>query len=42
MYFEEGSSRIRIERTILEMSDPNAEVEINEYMVACYGTTTLP
>ncbi len=39
MYFEEGSSRIKIERNILEMSDPNAEVEINEYMVACYGTT---
>ena len=39
MYFEEGSSNIKIERSILEMSDPNAEVEINEYMVACYGTT---
>lgn len=39
MYFEEGSSNIKIERTILEMSDPAAEVEINEYMVACYGTT---
>jgi hypothetical protein len=39
LYFEEGSSRIKIERTILSMSDPSAEVEINEYMVACYGTT---
>ena len=39
LYFEEGSSNIKIERTVLEMSDPNAEVEINEYMVACYGTT---
>ena len=37
--FEEGSSCIRFERKILEMSDPAAEVEINEYMVACYGTT---
>ena len=37
--FEEGSSDIKIERKILEMSDPDAEVEINEYMVACYGTT---
>lgn len=37
--FEEGSSNIKIERSILEMSDPTAEVEINEYMVACYGTT---
>jgi hypothetical protein len=41
-YFEEGSGNIRIERTILEMSDPSAEVEINEYMVACYGTTEYP
>lgn len=41
-YFEEGSGNIRIERTILEMSDPTAKVEINEYMVACYGTTEYP
>jgi hypothetical protein len=39
IYFEEGSSHIRFERAILEMSDPTAEVGINEYMVACYGTT---
>lgn len=37
--FEEGSSEIKIERNILEMSNPDAEVEINEYIVACYGTT---
>ncbi len=37
--FEEGSSEIKTERKILEMSDPNAEVEIDEYRVACYGTT---
>ena len=42
LYFEEGSSAIKIERKILEMSDPNAEVELNEYMVACYGTTEYP
>lgn len=41
-YFEEGTGNIRIERTILEMSDPSAKVEINEYMVACYGTTEYP
>lgn len=41
-YFEEGTGAIRIERTILEMSDPAAEVELNEYMVACYGTTEYP
>ncbi len=39
LYFEEGSSAVKIERTILEMSRPDAEVEINEYMTACYGTT---
>ncbi|MDE6912416.1 MAG: hypothetical protein K2P35_01800 [Lachnospiraceae bacterium] len=37
--FEEGSSDIKIERNILEMSKPDAEVEINEYIVCCYGTT---
>ncbi len=38
-YFEEGSSNIKIERTILEMSDPTLKSTLNEYMVACYGTT---
>lgn len=42
IYFEEGSSSIKIEREILEMSDPDATVELNEYMVACYGTTEYP
>ncbi len=41
-YFEEGNGAIRIERKILEMSYPSAKVEINEYMVACYGTTEYP
>ena len=41
-YFEEGGSNIRIERKILEMSDSSAQVEINEYIVACYGTTEYP
>ena len=42
LYFEEGASDIRIERSILEMSDPCATVTIDEYMVACYGTTEYP
>lgn len=42
LYFEEGSSNIRIERTVLHMSNPEEEVEMNEYMVACYGTTEYP
>ena len=37
--FTEGSSSIKIERKVLEMSDPSADVTINEYMVGCYGTT---
>ncbi|HEY8419340.1 MAG TPA: hypothetical protein VIL03_02790 [Clostridia bacterium] len=40
-YFEEGSSTIKIERKILEMSRP-AQVHINEYITACYGTTEYP
>ena len=41
-YFKEGSGAIQIERKILSMSNPDAKVEINEYMVACYGTTEYP
>ena len=40
--FREGSSEIMTSRKILSMSDPNAEVEIEEYMVGCYGTTEYP
>ena len=40
--FKEGSSEVRYERSILNMSDPDAEVTLNEYMVACYGTTEYP
>ncbi len=40
--FQEGASAVKIERNILEMSDPDAEVTIDEYMVACYGTTEYP
>lgn len=42
IYFEEASAEIRTERTVLEMSKPEAVVELNEYMVACYGTTEYP
>ena len=42
LFFEEGTGTIRIEREILEMSNPEAQVEIQEYMVACYGTTEYP
>lgn len=42
MYFEEGTGIIRTAREILEMSMPDAHVEIHEYIVACYGTTEYP
>lgn len=42
LYFEEGTGCIRIAREILKMSRPDAKVEINEYMSACYGTTEYP
>lgn len=37
--FPEGTGDIKIDRNILELSDPDAEVTITEYMVGCYGTT---
>ncbi|MCD8153153.1 MAG: hypothetical protein LUF78_00390 [Clostridiales bacterium] len=40
--FTEGASAVKIQRKVLEMSDPQAEVTINEYMVGCYGTTEYP
>jgi len=42
LLFEEGSSAIRFERRVVEMSDPLAEVELSEYLVACHGTTEYP
>ena len=40
--FTEGSSDIEMERTVLSMSNPDAVVDLNEYIVACYGTTEYP
>ena len=37
--FTEGTGVIRVDREIVEMSDPTAQVSIQEYMVGCYGTT---
>lgn len=37
--FSEGDSSIRIDRRVLSVSDPDAEIGIREYMVGCYGTT---
>ena len=40
--FEEGASAVKTVRRILDSSDPNAVVELDEYMTACYGTTEYP
>lgn len=40
--FVQGSGEICFERRIFDMSDPNAKVELNEYITACYGTTEYP
>ena len=36
--FTEGSSEIKIERRILDMSDETGSVTIDDYFTACYGT----
>ena len=40
--FTEDTGEITYERKILSMSDPSQTVTLNEYMVACYGTTEYP
>ncbi len=40
--FPEGTGTIRMDRRVLEMSNPEADLTIQEYMVACYGTTEYP
>ena len=32
----------QVERNILEISDPTAEIPLDEYITACYGTTEYP
>jgi hypothetical protein len=38
----EGTGEIEILRKILEASDPQAEIMVDEYITACYGTTEYP
>jgi hypothetical protein len=38
----EGTGEIEIIRRIINSTDPNAEINIDEYMTACYGTTEYP
>jgi len=38
----EGSGEVEIIRRIIDSSDPEAELSIDEYITACYGTTEYP
>jgi hypothetical protein len=38
----EGRGEIEIVRKILDSSDPQAEIMVDEYITACYGTTEYP
>jgi hypothetical protein len=38
----EGTGEIEIIRRIIDTTDPSAEVSIDEYITACYGTTEYP
>jgi hypothetical protein len=38
----EGSGEIEIIRRVIDTSDPEAEVTIDEYLTGCYGTTEYP
>ncbi|MCX7680526.1 MAG: hypothetical protein N2508_00930 [Anaerolineae bacterium] len=40
--FAEGTGEIEMIRRIIETTDPQAEVTIDEYITACYGTTEYP
>lgn len=38
----EGRGEIEIIRKVVETTDPQAEISIDEYLTACYGTTEYP
>jgi len=40
--FREASGQIEIIRRILETSDGYSEIQVDEYLTACYGTTEYP
>jgi hypothetical protein len=40
--FREDSGEVTIGRKVIETSKPSAEVHLNEYITACYGTTEYP
>jgi hypothetical protein len=40
--FAEGTGEIEIVREIIDTTDPQTEVTVDEYITACYGTTEYP
>jgi hypothetical protein len=38
----EGTGEVEIVRRVVDSTDPDAEITINEYITACYGTTEYP
>ena len=38
----EGTGEVEIVRRIVDSTDPEAEISIDEYITACYGTTEYP
>jgi hypothetical protein len=38
----EGSGEVEIIRRILDSTEPDADISIDEYITACYGTTEYP
>jgi len=40
--FKENTGKILICRKVVESSDPNAKVEVDEFLTSCWGTTEYP
>jgi hypothetical protein len=40
--FTAGTGEVEIVRRVLDSTDPDAEISIDEYITACYGTTEYP
>ncbi len=38
----EGTGEVEIIRKVIDSTDPNADISIDEYITACYGTTEYP
>ncbi len=40
--FAEGAGEVEIVREVIGTSDPEAQIDIDEYLTGCYGTTEYP